>query len=113
MVRNGLSIDHVIKNHLTPLLNSTETKFAQFEGEFTDFVELPNDGIRLPATRMAFELLNAFPPRDPAMAAQVGVEVIIVDVPRPDYSKVVKVKAKAAVTTNGREVEDDDPRPKD
>lgn len=112
MGRQGLDLDTVIRKHLTPLLNATETKFAQHEGEYTDFVIVENLPIRMQATRTALELLNAFPPKDPALAAQVGVEVVIIDIPRPDYSKKA-IKVKAAVSTSGKVVDDEDDRPKD
>ena len=83
MARIGLTLDRVIEKHLVPLLHATEMKFAQHEGKFTDYVEVEALGIRSGATRIALELLNAFPPRDPALAAQVGVEVIVMDMPRP------------------------------
>ena len=112
MRKLGLTLERVIEKHLTPLLNATETKFSQFEGEFTDFVEVADNGIRLGATRAAFELLNAFPPRDPALAAQVGVDVIVLDVPRPDRTIAVKARVKVAVTS-AEDESPTDPRPKD
>jgi hypothetical protein len=79
----GLGLEGVIQKHLIPLLHATETKFFQSEGKVTECVEVEALGIRLGATRTALELLNAFPPKDPVLAAQVGVEVIVMDMPRP------------------------------
>jgi len=114
MAALGLTTESVIKNHLIPLLNAKETKFAQKDGEFTDSVEVELPGIRLGATRTALELLNAFPPKDPILAGQVGVNVVIIDVPRPDRSTIdvphTHSKAPAVPSGNGSKA---DPRPKD
>ena len=141
MARLGLTMERVIGNHLVPLLHATETKFAQYEGEFTDFVDLEDNSIRLGATRTALQLLNAFPEKDPVTAAQYGVRAIVVDIPRPDRSmydvkpilqherlaaqaagKPIPSKPAAAAPakpaapgTNGhpkKKADDEDPRPK-
>jgi hypothetical protein len=75
----------MIDKHLRPLLEATDTKLAQHNGEFTDSREIPDNHTRLGATRMAFELLGAFKAEDPALPAST-VEVIVSDMPRPDYS---------------------------
>ena len=114
----GLGMHAVIQNHLLPLLTATETKFFQNKGKITDHVEVEALPIRLGATRTALELLNAFPPTDPALAEQGGVEVVLVDVPRPDRSAIevkptngTKPPAKPALPSdNGHKP---DPRPKD
>ena len=44
--------------------------------------------IRLGALRHLHELMNAFPPEDEKLAAQIGVKVIVNDsIPRPDLSQ--------------------------
>jgi terminase small subunit-like protein len=114
MASLGLTTEAVIKNHLVPLLAAKESKFAQKDGKFTDHVEVELPGIRLGATRTALELLNAFPPKDPMLAAQVGVNVVIIDVPRPDRSAIdvphAHSKAPAPASGNGNKP---DSRPKD
>jgi len=40
-------------------------------------------GIRLSSLRTAFELHGSYAPRDPKEAAQFGVKVIVLDMPRP------------------------------
>lgn len=122
--RMGLTLESVIQKRLVPLMEAQEVKFSQHEGEFTDFVEVDALPIQLGATRMFFELANAFPPRDPALAAQIGVEVIVNDMPRPHRPTVNvktylatqsgngnKKKEPPAPAKNGDEPED--PRPKD
>lgn len=113
MARLGLTMEAIIQNHLTPLLTSTEVRLSQHEGEFTDSVELANDGIRLGATRTALELLNAFPPKDPALAAQVGVQVIVLDVVRPDRSAINVTPSNGKKSSSGNGHKPVDPRPKD
>ena len=71
MARLGITLESVVEKKLVPLMNAVETKFAQHEGKFTDRVEVDALAIQLGATRTALELLNAFPPKDPQLAAQV------------------------------------------
>jgi hypothetical protein len=113
MARAGLTLDILIRKHLAPLLEATETKFSQHEGEFTDSVETADNGIRLGAARTAFELLNAFPPKDPALAAQVGISVVVLDIPRPDRAAINVTPAKKRVETSGNGHKPVDPRPQD
>jgi hypothetical protein len=40
-------------------------------------------GIRLSSLRTAFELHGSYAPRDPKEAAQFGIKVVVVDIPRP------------------------------
>jgi Terminase small subunit len=79
----GLSVPELIHNYLRPLLTAKETKFAQDEGKFTDFIEVENLDIRDRAVDKAFRLQGAYAPKDPKEAAQFGVKVVIIDVPRP------------------------------
>lgn len=125
--RMGLTLESVIQKKLIPLMNAQEVKVAQQDGKFTDIIELDALPIQLGATRMFFELANAFPPRDPALAANIGVEIIVNDMPRP-HRPTVNVKtyletqsgngnkkpapAVPKAPKNGNEPPDD-PRPKD
>ena len=115
MARLGITLESVVEKKLVPLMNAVETKFAQHEGKFTDRVEVNALAIQLGAMRTALELLNAFPPKDPQLAAQVGIEVVVLDVPRPDRSMVNvtpgRVIKPQPLSGNGAKPED--PRPKD
>ena len=116
MDKLGLSVESVIEKHLTPLLTATETKFFAHEGKIVSQVDVADNATRRYATRMAFELQGAFPPQDPQLAAQVGVEVIVLDVARPDRSAInvtptngaKPAKQKAMTSDNGAKP---DPRP--
>jgi len=113
MNESGLSLPIVIKKYLTPLLHATKTKFFQYEGKVTDYVEVEDNGTRLGATVKALELLNAFPPRDPALAAQVGVDVIIMDMPRPKRPPIDVKPANGNTPKKELKAEKVDPRPND
>src|SRR6266850_4536224 len=118
MDKLGLSVEHLIEKHLTPLLHAQETKVFVFDDENAKKgkhtkrvlrVNLADNTTRRYATRMAFELQGAFPPQDPQLAAQVGVEVVILDVARPDRSAInmtptngaKPAKQKATTSDNG------------
>jgi hypothetical protein len=88
MARAGLNLDTVIRKHLDPLLNATETKIFQSDGKITDYVEVNDNTTRLGATRIALELLGAFPSEEEKHQANFGIEVLILDVPRPDRSAI-------------------------
>jgi hypothetical protein len=116
MGQAGLPLPVVIQKHLVPLLHATEVKLAQHEGQFTDYVELDALGIRLGATRMAFELLGAFPPEDPVLAAKSTVDVIVVDMPEqqwPDAIKVTPSNGNPSQIKDAKPSPPKDPRPKD
>ena len=116
MDRLGLTIPLLIERYLTPLLTANQTKVFAHEGKITDKIELADNTTRYYAARMAFDLQGAFPPQDPQLAAQVGVEVVILDVARPDRSAInvtptngaKPAKQKATTSDNGAKP---DPRP--
>lgn len=123
--RMGISLESVIDRKLLPLMDAQQTIFAQHEGEFSDSIEVDALGIQLGATRMCFELMDAFPPRDQMLAAQIGITIIENDMPRP-HRPSVDVQAYLAaqrVPPNGNRKKreepvapkngDEDPRPKD
>jgi hypothetical protein len=84
----GITLENTIENYLLPLCEANETRLFQHEGKVTDFVEVACLPIRLGALRHLHELMNAFPPEDQKLAAQIGVKVIVNDsIPRPDLSK--------------------------
>lgn len=87
----GITLESIIENHLLPKLNAQETKIAQHEGEFTDFVDVDDHRIQLDATKTMLELMDVYSPKDQVLAAQMGVKVVVIDVARPDYSNLVNV----------------------
>jgi hypothetical protein len=100
MDRLGLTVPGLIENHLKPLLHAEETKVFVSEGKRGKRnvmrVKVPDFTTRRYGTRMAFELQNAFPPVDQKLAAQIGVKVLIVDIPRPPREAINVTPQKAA-----------------
>jgi hypothetical protein len=101
--KHGLGEDVGIDKYLRPGLEATQTIFAQFEGKFTDKRELINWGARLRALDMLFKLHGSYPPLDPKEAAQFGVRVIRVDIPRPtnEWNQFVDVIPESALSRHG------------
>ena len=81
----GLSVPVLIDEHLRPLLKATETKFAQDDGKFSGYIDVENLDVRDRALDKAFRLHGAYAPKDPKEAAQFGIKVVIIDVPRPQH----------------------------
>lgn len=79
----ALSVPEIINGHLRPLLYATEKKFATLDGELSDYVEVEDNAVRMQAVDRAFRLHGAYAPLDQREAAQFGVKVVIIDVPRP------------------------------
>ena len=79
----GYSVPVLIEKHLAPKLTATTTKLAVEKGEFTDHVELEDHDTQLKAIDMMLRMHGAYAPKDPKEAAQFGVKVVIIDVPRP------------------------------
>jgi hypothetical protein len=110
----GLTVQAIVYNHLRPLLGATESKFFQHEGEITDHAEVADNGTRLRATEMVLNLHGAFPTEQEKQQGSLGVEVVVIDVPRPDRSTVgVKVTATTSAPPQRRPEPEDDPRPRD
>jgi hypothetical protein len=97
----GLSVPELIHNYLRPLLTAKETKFAQEDGEFTDYVEVENLDIRDRAVDKAFRLHGAYAPKDPKEAAQFGIKVVIIDVPRPQHGTFMPDVGPAKLPPSG------------
>jgi hypothetical protein len=76
----GLTDHLLIEKYLVPLLDAEETKFSN-EGKKR--INVPALGIRHTALDTAFKLRGSYAPRDPAEAAQFGIKVVVVDIPRP------------------------------
>lgn len=107
---HNLSLAHLIKHHLAPLLHATEVKFFQKDGKVVQLIEVADTTTRRFATRMAFELHGSFVAQDPRAEDAAHIRVVVLDVPRPDRrpidvtpQKQLPEKAKTAP----------DPRPKD
>jgi hypothetical protein len=62
-------------------------------------------GIRHSALRTAFELHGSYAPRDPKEAAQFGVKVIVLDMPRPPRHQQ---NAVIDVSGNGHKPEEEE-----
>ena len=80
----GLTDRALIQNHLVPLLNATDRKFFAHEGKVISQREVAALKTRLNALDIAFRLRGSYAPKDPAEAAQFGVKVIVIDIPRPE-----------------------------
>ena len=64
------------------MLGAYETVFFQKNGKVTATKKIEALTIRLNALKELFLLHGSYAPRDPAEAAQFGVKVIVLDVPR-------------------------------
>jgi phage terminase small subunit len=75
--KHGLTDDALIENYLKPALQATETKFAQFEGQFTDEREVLAWGPRLTALDMAHKLKGSYASKsvDELSAANVTINL--------------------------------------
>ena len=82
----GLTDRALIENYLVPLLSAEETKFFVIKNKIVTR-DVKALGLRHTALDTAFKLRGSYAPRDPAEAAQFGVEVIILDMPRPPKFK--------------------------
>ena len=87
----GLTVPVLIQKHLVPLLHARRVEFIQHNGKLKIF-QVKDNTTRRYGTRLAFELHGAFPPEDPALAGKIDVDVVILDIPRPDLSKYMNVK---------------------
>ena len=98
--RHGLGEEVLIDKYLRPLLDAEETKFFN-DGKKRVKVEAL--AIRHAALRTAFELHGSYAPRDPKEAAQYGVRVIRVDIPRPpnEFNQFIDVIPESALSRHG------------
>ena|SRR5207247_5981625 len=72
--KHGLTDDVLVEKYLKPALLAKETKFAQFEGEFTDKRDVVAWGPRLTALDIAFNLKGSYPRKDEPLVA-VGIKL--------------------------------------
>ncbi len=98
--RHGLGEEVLIDKYLRPLLDAEETKFFNGGKKRINVAAL---GIRHAALRTAFELHGSYAPRDPKEAAQYGVEIIRVDIPRPinEYNQFIDTIPESALSRHG------------
>jgi hypothetical protein len=94
MDKVGLTDEKLLRQYLVPLLNAKETKFAQFEGEFTDRKDVIAWGPRERGLDMAFKLKGRYAKSEDE-GPRHGVSVIIVDIARPSRPAI------EATPTNG------------
>jgi hypothetical protein len=105
--RHGLGEEVLIEKYLFPLLDAHETKFfptgIKRNGKTVYQVDVQALGIRHAALRTAFELHGSYAPRDPKEAAQYGVKIIRVDIPRPpdEFNQFVDVIPESALSRHG------------
>jgi hypothetical protein len=88
MDQMGLTDHLLIEKYLVPLLEAQETKFFK-EGKVR--INIAALGIRHQALDTAFKLKGSYAPRDPAEAAQYGIRVVIMDMPRPPRQPIIDV----------------------
>src|ERR1700674_3366889 len=83
----GLTDHSLVENYLKPLLNAKETVFAKYKGKFGQKRDVVSWGPRQQGLDMAFRLKGSY-----AASTEEGrgpsVQVILVDVPRPDRSAI-------------------------
>ncbi len=99
--RLGLSDIALIEKHLKPLLSARTTKFFQHRGKVTGKRLVTDNEARLKALDMAFKLRGSFAQEIPKLADATGVNVIIMDAPRPDRSAFLPKPNDATVRPNG------------
>jgi hypothetical protein len=81
--QHGLSDQALIEKHLKPLLNATEVKHFQHNGEVTDSRRVPDNPTRLKALDMVFRLHGSYVYRTKEDAEKKTVQVMVADLPRP------------------------------
>jgi hypothetical protein len=96
----ALAEEVLIQKYLLPLLEAEETKFFKDGAKRINVEAL---AIRHAALRTAFGLHGSYAPRDPKEAAQYGVRVIRVDIPRPlnEYNQFIEVIPELALSRHG------------
>ena len=99
----GISERELIDKHLRRQLNAKKTIFAQKDGEFTDKRTVDALETQTRALDMAFLLHGSYAPRDPKEAAQYGVRIIRVDIPRPpnEYNQFIDQIPESALSRHG------------
>jgi len=97
-----------IEKYLKPLLEAYETVFFQRNGKVTATRKVEALAIRLNALKELFLLHGSYAPRDPKEAAQFGIKVVVVDIPRPPkHHPAIDVHASGNGKPPGENNEDD------
>ena len=81
--RLGLSDSALIEKHLKPLLSAERVMFFHHKGKVTDKRIVPDNDARLKAVDITFKSIGAYAPTDHKLEETTGVQVILVDIPRP------------------------------
>jgi hypothetical protein len=84
----GLTEEHLIDKHLRRHLNAKRTVFFQKDGKVKGSRKTEALEIQSKALDMAFQLHGSYAPRDPKEAAQFGIKVVVVDIPRPPRNAI-------------------------
>jgi hypothetical protein len=79
----GLGDTALIDKYLKSLLNAQRVMFFHHKGKVTDKRIVADNDARLKALDMTFKSRGAYAPTDPKLEQPVGVQVILVDIPRP------------------------------
>ncbi len=82
--RAGLTDESLVEKYLKPALQATETKFAQFEGQFTDEREVLAWGPRLTALDMVYNLKGSYAPKQVEAKGFLGPVQIVTNVNFPE-----------------------------
>jgi hypothetical protein len=98
----GLTDEALIEKHLKPLLNATQVKHFQHNGEVTDSRRVPDNGTRIKALDMAFRLHGSYSSRKMEEAEKKTVQVIVADVPRPQNRLPAPSDRLSSDTSKGR-----------
>jgi hypothetical protein len=103
MDRLGFGEEILIDKYLRRHLDAKKTIFAQHEGRFRDQKRVDSLDTQVKALDMAFLLHGSYAPRDPKEAAQYGVKIIRVDIPRPanEFNQFIDVIPESALSRHG------------
>ena len=85
----GLTEKALIEKYLVPLLSANNTKHFPHKGKVTDKRTVPDNDTRLRALETALELRGSYSSAPQEDAAQTGVKVIVVDIPRPQRGVIM------------------------
>src|ERR1700733_369090 len=79
----GLTDEALIEKYLKPLLEAKEVQVCQSKGKVTGTRRVPANAIRLKALDLAFRLKGSYTAPSNEKSDEKGIEVIVVDLPRP------------------------------
>jgi hypothetical protein len=113
MRERGLTEEEVIVRYLIPRLSATKTIVAQYKGEVTDVLEVPDHAVTLEAVEMFLQLHGAFPSADPTAAEPQGMTVIVAPPPPriAAFDGMPSQSPSSRTRGEGRSDISNDPRP--